>query len=298
MSHTLRNKLQSFEVPPPPSAWNNIAAALDNEFSASDGAVATRLHDLQVQPPAHVWDSISNRLSDESVSEIETTPAAKVFVFRKLAAAAVVAGLVIAAAFYFSNENNPKPHEVVDAARKETPQQPIVHEDPSAPAINGQQHVIAKTKPSRTIKRTPSRSDHIPVTPVTYQPESSESPEQAPLYELSTVAALQPVSVTAPPIRDNNGNLILDLSTIRNGDDSYITVTGPNGKQTKISNKFLSCLGYMNASLSTDNLDAKGARCSLQFEEWRNRLLTESGFIPTANNFFDIFELKDLLQEM
>jgi hypothetical protein len=73
-------------------------------------------------------------------------------------------------------------------------------------------------------------------------------------------------------------------------------VTGPNGKQTRISSKFLSCLGYIN-SRSSEN-DARGSRCISKFDEWRERLIAEPGFIPTANNFFDIFELKDLVQDM
>jgi hypothetical protein len=128
--------------------------------------------------------------------------------------------------------------------------------------------------------------------------DATVSPEQAPLYELTTVSALQPVSISAPPIRDNKGNLILDMASISHPNDQYIVVTGPNGKQTRLSSKFLSCLGYMNTGSASSGLDARALRCKLQFEEWRNRLLSESAFIPTANNFFDIFELKDMLQEM
>jgi len=45
-------------------------------------------------------------------------------------------------------------------------------------------------------------------------------------------------------------------------------------------------------------MDSRGIHCKTQFEEWRNRILEQPAFIPTANNFFDIFELKDLIQEM
>lgn len=299
MHNSLQNKLHSYEVPPPPAAWNNIAAALNDEFVSSDSALASRLDSLEVAPPSHIWNNISGELSAPAITEPATTTPARIIVFRKIAAAAILTGLILMATFYFFSGKDTTSKQIVEVSKhKIRPEKPTPFV-PAEPAITEKHTEVSKIKPpAPTRKNRPSGGVHIPVSTTRYEPESSASPEQAPLYELSTVAALQPVSVTAPPIRDKKGNLILDLSTIKSGDDPYITVTGPNGKQTKISSKFLSCLGYMNTSISDDNLDATAARCSMQFAEWRNTLLNGSGFIPTANNFFDIFELKDLLQEM
>jgi hypothetical protein len=89
----------------------------------------------------------------------------------------------------------------------------------------------------------------------------------------------------------------MDLSVISKPNDPYITVTSPSGLQTRISNKFLHCLSYLNGNSSSSGISYEGQEWKTRFEEWRNKLLSEGAFVPAANNFFDIFELKALIEE-
>ncbi len=107
----------------------------------------------------------------------------------------------------------------------------------------------------------------------------------------------QPVSIPARLIRDANGNVIMDLNLITTPDAPYITVTGPNGSQTRISSKFLGFLRYLNGDAQDDAANYDEIIWKEKFNSWREKLLNENSFIPAANNFFDIFEMKDIIQE-
>ncbi len=111
------------------------------------------------------------------------------------------------------------------------------------------------------------------------------------------VSASQRISIAAPPIRDASGKIIMDINVISSPHDPYIKVTSPNGNQTKISNKFLHCLSYLNGDFSSTEINYEGRQWKTRFQEWRDKLLNEAAFIPAANNFFDIFELKEMIQE-
>ncbi len=298
MSGALQNKLQQYEATPPPMVWERLSEQLASEFAVADTGISQKLDIASIAPPPQLWDKIAAELSSETIAEKREGKIIPL-VFKRIAVAAIAIGLIALGIVYFTGNRTTDQPPIVNVPTQNTPPSQTV--PPEKPQIAD----VIPTAPSEERTNTSSHKKNIQREPGSYaaiQNTSDEysqpSPEQAPLYELSTVSALQPVSVSAPPLRDKTGNLILDLATISSPDDEYIAVTGPNGKQTKISSKFLSCLGYMNGNISASELDSKGIRCTAQFEEWRRRILSEPAFIPTANNFFDIFELKDLLQEM
>jgi len=300
MPVSLQNKLQQFEVAPPPEVWDKISRRLDEEFVTSDNQLAAKLENASIAAPAGVWDNISAELTGGA--DQEKQPAKVVFIYKRIAVAAIVIGLLLLGGLYLLTSNKPENNLVNTVPQKTTPPSPAVKpEQPKLPDTGNNALTANKEEPAQKVRKDVSRSIPKPRILAENIPASNEyspNPEQAPLYDLHTVSALQPVSVSAPPLRDKKGNIILDASLISNPDDKYITVTGPNGKQTKISSKFLSCLGYINATPTSNDMDMRAIQCKTQFEEWRRKILAQPAFIPTANNFFDIFELKDLIQEM
>lgn len=300
MSASLQNKLQQFEVAPPPSVWDKITLQLDNEFVSGDISISLKLGDASVAAPAGIWDKINVELNSSAEREIpaihESVIAEKnttIPLYRRIAVAAIIIGLLFTAGLYFLNSNETVKEMVNKVPKRKAPTVVTEKTPPSLATITAPA-VVARRIEYKAPKKINNNVSVIPAQTEEY----TSVPEEAPLYDLHTVSALQPVSVSGPPLRDTKGNIILDASLISNPEDEYIVITGPNGKQTKISSKFLSCLGYMNASISSNDIDPRGLRCKTQFEEWRKKILAQPGFIPTANNFFDIFELKDMLQEL
>ena len=310
MPGSLQNRLQQLEVAPPPIVWDKISSRLDQEFVNEDIQLSSKLENVAIDPPASAWDNIAAEL-DREQTERPVAPKVIPLIYRRIAIAALFAGVVAIAALYLFTGNDKAlvdqqqdkqvvvnvPDSKDSIGTLPSRQQPVTQEVETPLADNTPIAATRRTRP-RPVKRAEPTEMPAQSNEETTTAESAIAPEEAPLYELHTVSALQPVSVSAPPIRDKKGNLILDLATIRNPRDPYIVVTGPNGKQTKMSTKFLACLGYINVSSHSDEVDPKALRCRAQFEEWRKRLITDATFIPTANNFFDIFELKDMIQDM
>jgi hypothetical protein len=303
MPGSLQNKLQHFEISPPPGVWDKIASQLDAEYNGSDADVAVKLENASVTPPAEVWNKINASLQNEALPiDEERTSRTIPLVFRRIAAAAVIIGVLIIGGLYLLRDKNNVPEKriVQTVPEANTPTAPV--DETTKVKDTESTRIIAQNNkrpfPAKKVAPVAAKNVTSGFEVSQQNDDLTSAPEEAPLYELHTVSALQPVSISAPPLRDKKGNIILDASLISKPDDEYIIVTGPNGKQTRISSKFLSCLGYINAGITANDNDWRAIRCKTQFEEWRKRLLSEPAFIPTANNFFDIFELKDLLQEM
>jgi hypothetical protein len=68
-------------------------------------------------------------------------------------------------------------------------------------------------------------------------------------------------------------------------------VTAPNGEHVRISSKFSDAVTSL---IGGDNVDYFWKS---RFDSWKSKLMTNPSFIPSAGNFLDIAELKDLLKE-
>jgi hypothetical protein len=303
MAGSLQQRLQQHAEVPPAGAWNRIAARLDDEYSAQDAKLSQKLEHASVEPPLHIWTNIAQELAPATVA-----PGTRVvpMIVRRTAYAAAVALLLIAASVYFiwpvSRETRQTPalSEVRPAPEKKV-------SDSAAPEraatilqdTTADSRSLANNAPE-TRTRTPVRTEtraNADAQPVTYEPEADYIEEAAYVFTPQPVRSVQQISVSAPPIRDSRGNIIMDLDVIREPGQPYITVTGPNGNQTRISTKFLNCLRYINGNISFSEMDRDAAECRTKFDHWRKKLLTEAAFMPSSDNFFDIFEMKEMIED-
>jgi hypothetical protein len=302
MAGSLQQRLQQHAELPPPGAWNRIAARLDDEYSPKDAKLSQKLEQASVEPPAHIWTNIAQELAPATVMpRTSVVP----MIVRRTAYAAAVALLLIAASVYFlwpvSRETRQTPAltEVRPAPEKKGGD--TAAPEPSATILQDtttDSPAVASDAPetrTRTRVRTETRTDAAAQT-VTYEPEADYI-QEAHVFTPQPVRSVQPISVSAPPIRDSRGNIIMDLDVIREPGQPYITVTGPNGNQTRISTKFLNCLRYINGNISFSDMDTDAVECRTKFDHWRKKLLTEAAFMPSSDNFFDIFEMKEMIED-
>jgi hypothetical protein len=94
----------------------------------------------------------------------------------------------------------------------------------------------------------------------------------------------------------------MNMDLLTTAASNYISVTGPNGEQTRISTKFANYLMYLNKDGGDneeyiDYLIRNSNFWKTRFEQWRNKILQQASFIPSSTNFFDIIELKELLKD-
>jgi hypothetical protein len=306
MSPNTPHILQNLEVPPPPGTWDTISTRLDAEYDVAETKIAYKLYDTEIAPPAAAWEHIALALT---VTESNIATPAKVvrFPFYKAAIAAALLAVVSYLTWSFlGNSNNSVPQK--DIVQSTTPANTGVDNtndipvQPSIPVIDA-----SITGRKRAVISIARRAGTTPVAEASYI-ASNELPEEEPadirytgVNDMRAIAVTSRRGINAPLIRDASGKVVMDQGLITGGKEDYIVITCPNGEQTRISAKFLPMLNYMNGDADPaeyfDAIIRDNYLWKSRFREWRTKLLQQGSFIPTASNFFDIMELKDLLED-
>lgn len=315
MLTSFQYRLQQHESVPPADTWQIISLRLNEEFHAEELMLSKKLTAYTPEPPANLWSAISSELQMqtapiEAASQNESRQAesrsdgARVISFNwpGIAIAAAIIGVAISALYYFvSSDNSSLPLSITNTdpgqrkAEVKTVPAPVSEE----PIVSVPRTTMAMTGGLRLIRKRPK--NEVAVQQASYEPETSNQDiSYANITGTDRLASAENISIPTSPIRDNRGNIIMDEKLISAPDKNYVTVTSPNGEQTKISKKFLHALSYMNAASNDESKGVTFQQSALWkwlFKEWRQRLLKQPSFIPSTTNFLDIIELKEILHE-
>lgn len=297
MSTVLQSKLLRHEMPPPKGNWEAIAARLDTEYNSQDTIVSQKIDAFEAAPPSEAWKNILQSLEENNTAQV---PAKVIAInWKRWAVAALVIGIASTMVLLY---NSPKTTVEVATTNSET----IAPEK--------------KNDTGKSIATAPVTPAKVPVSPaevnnnnnktLTASLAESFKRKPHPIHSSSSVEenVITPVditetaAVTAPLLRDSKGNVIMDMNLLTTGSSNYISVTGPNGEQTRISTKFANYLMYLNKDGGDneeyiDYLIRNSNFWKTRFEQWRNKILQQASFIPSSTNFFDILELKELLKD-
>jgi hypothetical protein len=294
MANRLQEILSKAEITPPPTAWEKIQSALDTEFDAKETRLAEKLFLFETEPPSLIWQNIEADLANNPLEEKKPARVIAMPV-RRMAVAAGLIGIVSVSALYLFRATPGNITDNVQAARVTTAIEDVSkHQISPANTISipsgsllAASHLIKATPHSkRNIRKDVEESD------LQNSDEPTATADHADPNELAAAKIPSTIDVSAPPIRDGSGNVILDPAVISSPDKEYITVTAPNGEQTRLSSKFLSLMRVPNGSSFSHNDQWKKI-----LEEWRTKLLQDGAFIPALNNYLDIFELKEIVQD-
>ncbi|HEX6430444.1 MAG TPA: hypothetical protein VF008_22285 [Niastella sp.] len=309
MATNIKNTLFNLEVPPPPEAWPYIAARLNTEFDADEIPVAQKMYDLSVTPPVAAWEKIAAHLPQQQIAKKEGKLIS--LSVRKTIAAAAMVLLTLSAWYILDKTNN---NEDLNVAGKATSPSTVKSSTvPSTPAADteiGEVPVESmENKPLAALSavdaglinaRFVNRNRALRTSSYYYQPIATSYAGLDDDKAVEFTDANSP-TVEAPLIRDANGQVILDKKLITSPDDCYITITSPNGEQTRISSKFLHIISTLNDDVEPqdyfDFMMQENSLWKIRFSEWKEKFMTQASLIPTATSFTDILELKDLLME-
>ena len=287
MSDILKDKIGNYEVLPPEDVWRNIVSQLDE--SKIFQPLSEKMYAYEIEPPADAWSNITATFNNEAKAPVRFLNA----LYIRVAAAAIVIGIILVSSLYLFNSNQGDKDNMVSSRQKLEPKVPGQQSTAIDPQMR--QPSVAANFPSLPLKRSLRLSDHS-----TSKPSFRQS--FRPTRRALTAAAITPqfidmsqemndIIVQGRLIRNERGDIIKNAHIIT-GDDEYISVTGPNGQQTRISSKFADVLYYLNGNEQVQN-----AEWETKFKTWRNKIM-QTSFIPSSNNFLDILELKDfILQE-
>jgi hypothetical protein len=93
MNSILQKKLESYELPPPPGAWDNIAAALDE----GNGLLSEKFLQFAPSPPAGSWEKIKKNWTRKN--RLPGRSPGKKFLYPLVAVAALVVVLLFLGIF-------------------------------------------------------------------------------------------------------------------------------------------------------------------------------------------------------
>ena len=303
-------KMFELSVTPPAGLWSNIAAELNPSRETDEVLVANKLNDISVAPPATVWEKIAAYLSAQQPAAKKEGRVIALHSSRKAIIAAAAMVLLTVSAWYFLDKANTT--DTPEVAGKAT----------TAPANSNR-----STAPGRTRAADIEIGEHISPKPIAALTASADDnmlnnrynrhgAHRTAFYDYQPIATsyagtddMQAVDFTnanspdveAPLIRDAKGQVILDKKLVTSPDDCYINVTSPNGEQTRISSKFLHIISTLNQEAEPqdyfDFMMQENSLWKVRFSEWKEKFMNQASFVPTANSFSDILELKDLLME-
>ena len=286
MSDPLKDKLLNYEVTPPEGVWKNLASEMNeaNEFLP----LTAKMYGFEIVPPAGLWSQISPLLDNEQTVALKPVRS----LVYKLAAAAVVIGIILTGGIYFLTKESTVPQ----VAAKKTRISPGVKQEP-VEETRQQEETTDQSSTANDIVYADNRLHNDQPSLQNSTTKKNRSLRKARIQELSPADA--DISVPVKPIRNEWGDIIQDPQVLSNTDE-YVSVTGPNGQQTRISAKFIDALQYLNG-LNTNSDYGNEAYYESEswqrkFQEWRNKIM-QTSYIPSSTNFLDIMEFKELIMK-
>ena len=303
-------KMFELSVTPPANLWSNIAAELNGERETDEVLVSKKLNDIIVAPPATVWEKIAAYLSAQHPAAKKEGRVIDLHSSRKAIIAAAAMVLLTVGAWYFLDKANTTDTPEVAGKATTTPANSKHATTPSrtrAADLEIGEPAIAKPLAALTVSADASilnnrynRHGARRTAFYDYQPIATSYAGTDDMQAVDFTNANSP-DVEAPLIRDAKGQVILDKKLVTSPDDCYINVTSPNGEQTRISSKFLHIISTLNQEAEPqdyfDFMMQENSLWKVRFSEWKEKFMNQASFVPTANSFTDILELKDLLME-
>lgn len=308
MEPNIQNKLANLQIDPPQGSWELLSARLVTEYDQAEIQLAQRFQNAALTPPANSWAAIAENLTAEQTVE-EATPVtkepAKLFSIpvRKIAVAAAVLIVFSIAIWLFlpsTADGPPNPNLGTPQANSNPPANSNI--PPSGTTSRNIPPAIAQQAPAtpRPLPVNQSRSNN--------QTEENNTTDQAsgnPDLDQPDLPATNPSVVRAQdvvaeaniadrPYRDKTGKVVMDMNLLTTPGNQYVTVTAPNGEQTRISRKFLPVLTFANTGADNGQFNST---LKQKIRDLKTQLLQQASFVPSAANFLDIMELKELLQD-
>ncbi len=278
--HSSYKNLYDLEITPPTEQWTKIVQQMDQQTHAR---IAEKVQAAAVTPPASVWKRIEQQLYPGKIIRLNTR--------RWISAAAAIIGIAFAGWWgyneYLSHQRiNDEAHLLATAN---------AGNDPFMVYTNNNNN---EWKPVRPAKE--NNTTQVPVKKPVIRTEkvylaSFDFPEK---IQRNLTAG----RIDAPSFTDAEGNLVFDPSIITDPNSNYLTITGPNGQQTRISSKFLPMITEINAPKNSrgfyrNHIFRDNQIWQQRFSEWREKLIKEDSTTAPATNLIDIIKQKQMNED-
>jgi len=287
-----KQKLFHTEEQPPETAWDNICRDLEH----GDLVVfKQKLFDAQEPVPYNAWGNIQQMLHEPKIVPLRKKNG---LLFRALAAAAFIGVMFVAVNQLIFKEDVPEnvTSEKNTSLPQKEEQKSVATESPAGQPENNPgtpRYTIASNQVIGKGSNKTTESDHL----YAYEP-FSRNPSPISIENKSFTDRMDMTGGLSRKIRNLKGEVREDVSLL-DLPNSYFMMTGPNGQSMRVSSKFRNTIQYLNAEGKEELLDVilrESQYWKSIFKDWKTKV-GNSSFVPTADNFMDIAELMELIQE-
>jgi hypothetical protein len=293
LPYNLANRLSVFEITPPPSAKENIFELLSNPDDKK--TFAERLYDYELAAPASAWPNINGNLNKQETIIIPLKKAGHKNVYFKMAAAAALILLISITVLITRNPGTVETAAVqpqkqaTDALASTGAEKKLSATDTQ---INNEPLPITAEKRNKPVNAKheldiPANNKIASYLPQDIKTGSEGSSELAGNPSLNKKDKL--VTLTGETPQD------IDLLNTPN---SYINITGPDGQSIRVSAKFTNLIQYLNDTGTQEAIDViikESAQWRATFANWREKM-TNNMMAPSLINFMDIIELSNVVE--
>ncbi len=283
----LQKRLYAMELEPPPEVWEKLSDNLD-EINA-DNIVARKLEEVELNPGMDAWKKIARTLGGESVSIPSEN--GRIINFRRVAAAAIVIGLLLGTYFLFFNTSRENNIAISDVPSKN----PVIPSPQENIVTSVEQPVITKKEPSLVV--IPEKDP----TPDIYAGNLNRIPAPRPRKDATSIASNAKATHVSTRLEEKTFNQSLDDLSFVASNTGYMTMVSADGRLVKISEKYSAIAPYLQDKTEypeylADILSGEGAYWKDKFREWRQKL-AQTSVTPSHDNFFDIVSLLKTIQD-
>lgn len=292
-----QERIYQYETTPPAATWPAIAASLDR------AAWATSIYQHEVLPPHDVWQAIAAQIETETpVISIEQKKVRKID-FARLAIAAVTV-LAVAGTAIWVLQNKSAKDNLQDAVASNIGLPSNVRSGGTT-TTNGATAIDTNVPSSAQFAATaltPVITTKVASAKTTAsleeQPQVIEPLEYVATNEMAYVP-VEPVLQNTNKLFNDKGQTIIDINGFETPNNSYISISGPDGQSIRVSAKFANLIGYLQdgdgMEERLDRIIKESAYWKATFKQWREKM-TEIVAMPSFHNFMDVVELAKLLQ--
>jgi hypothetical protein len=282
MSSSWNDRIKHTEETPPENGWDKVAASLDDSFNGYKFPVT--LYNLEANPPADTWNKINSALDEDQTPAIPLKKSNSTRLFIRYAAAACLVGLLSFAAIKFLSTNKIKIEASVensvgvskDSLPKSNNPETKAAEQPLQSQDERDENALEQSK--HTYAKLDLRGHGI-----TGKIKRNLYSSPAELSAASSDAFLQKI----PELQYSHRAAVNDS---RNEDaDRYLMFKDSEGRFIRISKKMTSLFCCVSGEEQDDN-------CTNQLKKWREKIASSS-FIPSPDNFMDILDLVNSLED-
>lgn len=281
MNSGMQKRLYEMEVTPPAAVWEKLSVNID-EIN-DDNLLAKKILSTELSPPAGVWEKIGSTIN--FFEEKSAPKKGRVLNLRRLAAAAVLIGLIATGWILFNNNN-----KTSAGLSKVEPSQQKTSTDTNTTAKKAENTNSIGILPEQSIAANGDASSGNIIISTSVTPRSRNKKNN--FSGRRNDILVQPATAQFASLNESLGksfNEPIDDLALVTSDQNYLTMVNANGRLVKIPAQLASLAPHLqDKPISEDYYEVlfgEGTYWKETLNEWRKKLVSA----PTSGDAFTSF---------